>query len=91
MAMMLSGGGITSKVDVTYLNFFLKEFNAVSESRRELNPWDAVLGISVDGNIEGMISCCCCCFTSSNTLHYSTLVTLVSLLHYGLVGRWIGG
>ena len=30
MAAALSGGGITSKVDVTYLNFFLKEFNAVS-------------------------------------------------------------
>lgn len=32
MTAALSGGGITSKVDVTYLNFFLKEFNAVSRS-----------------------------------------------------------
>ena len=31
MTTALSGGGITSKIDVTYLNFFLKEFNAVSQ------------------------------------------------------------
>lgn len=35
MASALSGGGITSKVDVTYLNYFLKEFNAVSRAHRE--------------------------------------------------------
>lgn len=34
MAAALSGGGITSKVDVAYLNFFLKEFNAVRPGRK---------------------------------------------------------
>ena len=39
MAAALSGGGITSKVDVTYLNFFLKEFNAVRLGRRDIGVW----------------------------------------------------
>eukprot|EP00752_Nemacystus_decipiens_P006591 g5932.t1 len=49
MAAALSGGGITSKVDVTYLNFFLKEFNAfvpltTQEILRDaLNPSPAAL------------------------------------------------
>ncbi|CAM9482168.1 unnamed protein product [Ectocarpus sp. 4 AP-2014] len=46
MAAALSGRGITSKVDVTYLTFFLKEFNAVSCRnilRDTLNPVRAAL------------------------------------------------
>ncbi|CBN75534.1 expressed unknown protein [Ectocarpus siliculosus] len=49
MAAALSGGGITSKVDVTYLNFFLKEFNAFVPLttqdilRDALNPVPAAL------------------------------------------------
>lgn len=47
MASALSGGGITSKVDVTYLNFFLKEFNAVSHYKGDwLVSWAVRLEIT---------------------------------------------